>query len=189
MIWARGPLANGGLGAILAILYSLRPNPLLFIAFVGAMAAVNADTWSTDIGILSPSPPRLITSGRRVPPGTSGAISLLGTIAALLGALLIGLLALAQMGTTPQIGERCLRLASLAALGRLAGSLFDSLLGATVQGIYYCEAWGKETESPLHRCGRKARQLRGWRWLDNDVVNFLCSVAGSLVAAVGWALS
>ena len=102
MIWARGPLANGGLGAILAILYSLRPNPLLFIAFVGAMAAVNADTWSTDIGILSPSPPRLITSGRRVTPGTSGAISLPGTIAALLGALLIGLLALAQMGTTPQ---------------------------------------------------------------------------------------
>ncbi len=184
-------LANGGWGAVLAILYTLRPNPLLFIAFVGAMAAVNADTWGTEIGVLSPSPPRLITSGRRVPPGTSGAISLLGTIAALLGALLIGLLAftLAQMATSTEIGEPSLRLAFLAALGGLAGSLFDSLLGATVQGIYYCEACGKETESPVHRCGRKARQLRGWRWLDNDVVNFLCSVAGSLVTVLGWALS
>jgi len=184
-------LANGGWGAILAILYSLRPNPLLFIAFVGAMSAVNADTWATEVGVLSPSLPRLITNGRRVPVGTSGAISPLGTIAASLGALLIGLLALAlaQVGAPPQTGEPCLRLASLAALGGLAGSLFDSLLGATVQGIYYCEFCGKETEAPLHRCGRKARQVRGWRWLDNDVVNFLSSIAGSLATAAGWALS
>jgi uncharacterized membrane protein len=67
------------------------------------------------------------------------------------------------------------------------GSLFDSWLGASVQAMYFCEACGKETERhPTHTCGHAARPLRGWRWLDNDWVNFLSSVAG---AAAGVALT
>jgi len=49
----------------------------------------------------------------------------------------------------------------------LAGSLFDSLLGATTQAIYHCPACQKETERhPLHTCGAPTEQIRGWRWLD-----------------------
>ena len=182
----RQALANGGWGALLAIAYALCPHSLLFAAFVGAMAAVNADTWATELGVLSPSPPRLITTGRTVPVGTSGGVSPLGISASLAGALLIGLLALIfeglAPGGVPSPFARWLPVA--ASLGGLAGSLFDSLLGATVQGIYYCEACGKETESRVHRCGATTRQVRGWRRLDNDGVNFLSSVVGSVVAGL-----
>jgi uncharacterized protein (TIGR00297 family) len=75
-------LANGGLGALLAIGFAFKPHPnWIWLAFAGAMAAVNADTWSTELGVLSPVPPRMITSGKQVERGTSGGISLTGTLA------------------------------------------------------------------------------------------------------------
>ncbi len=69
----------------------------------------------------------------------------------------------------------------VAALAGVAGSLVDSLLGATVQGIYYCESCAKETERQLHRCGNRTRLIRGWPALDNDWVNALGTLAGALV--------
>jgi len=61
----------------------------------------------------------------------------------------------------------------------LFGALFDSLLGATVQAIYYCPACQKETERyPSHSCGTETGQIRGWTWLSNDWVNFACGVFG-----------
>ena len=185
-------LANGGWGAILAIAYFCRPDPVLFAAFVGAMAAANADTWATELGVLSPTPPRLMTTGQRVPVGTSGGVTTLGTMAALGGGLLIGLAALvldwaeAIWGSGPLNGGY-LWLAPIGILAGLAGSTFDSLLGATVQGIYYCSQCQKETEARIHRCGQPARHLRGWRWLSNDLVNFGSSIVGSLMAGLlGW---
>ena len=56
-------------------------------------ACCNGDTWSSELGILSTSQPRLITScwRRSVAPGTNGAMSLLGTLAAVAGGAIIGL--------------------------------------------------------------------------------------------------
>ncbi|MBK9603136.1 MAG: DUF92 domain-containing protein [Anaerolineales bacterium] len=65
----------------------------------------------------------------------------------------------------------------------LAGSLVDSLLGGTVQAMYYCPTDKKETEKhPLHTCGTPTVHIRGWKWLDNDWVNFACGAAGTLVS-------
>src|SRR6266498_3693946 len=65
----------------------------------------------------------------------------------------------------------------------LAGSLSDSFLGATVQAMYYCPTDKKETEKhPLHTCGTETVHIRGWEWLNNDWVNFVCSVFGVMVA-------
>ena len=71
----------------------------------------------------------------------------------------------------------------LNALAGLAGSLVDSVLGATVQGIYWCAACQKETERRIHTCGAATEPLRGWGWLNNDLVNLVSSVAGGLLAA------
>jgi uncharacterized membrane protein len=67
----------------------------------------------------------------------------------------------------------------------LAGALFDSFLGATVQAMYYCPIDKKETEKhPLHTCGTPTVHIRGWKWLDNDWVNFSCGAFGVVVALI-----
>jgi uncharacterized protein (TIGR00297 family) len=183
-------LANGGLVALLAVLSQIRPHALWFFACAGAMAAVNADTWATELGVLSPHPPRLITTGRRVEVGASGGVTWLGTGASLGGALTIGLLgglALLILGQGWANWANSAALLLAATAGGVGGSLFDSLLGATAQAIYWCDGCGKETERQVHRCGTETRKLRGTRWLGNDMVNFLASAVGALVAAgIGW---
>ncbi len=74
----------------------------------------------------------------------------------------------------------------VAGAGGLAGSLFDSLLGATVQAIYYSSSRQKETEKKIDPDGTPNTLVRGWRWLDNDLVNFLSSLVGAAVAALVW---
>lgn len=181
-------LANGGWGALLAVAAVFVPDRWpLFAAFVGAMAAVNADTWATELGVLNPQPPRLITTGREAAVGTSGAVSRWGSLAAAAGALLIGIAAAVVApleGSLPL--SRLLWLPVAALLGGLAGSFVDSVLGATVQGVFWCERCRKETEKRIHTCGERTRLLRGLEWLDNEWVNFTCSVVGSVVACAVW---
>jgi uncharacterized protein (TIGR00297 family) len=178
-------LANGGLGAVLALGYYIPPHhEWLWLAFAGAMAAVNADTWSTELGVLSLVPPRLITTGQKVERGTSGGISLAGTFAALGGSVFIGMAAVifpASHNWLPRLG--------IIIVGGLVGSMFDSVLGATVQAIYWCPTCNKETERyPTHTCGSSTSQMRGWSWLNNDMVNFACSLMGAIVVAGLWLL-
>lgn len=195
-------LANGGAGALIAIAHWLTGQPLLWFAFVGAMATVNADTWATELGVLSKRPPRLITTGKRVEVGTSGGVSLQGTLATLLGGAVIGVAGTlflyldSLIRYTPRIllhpescilrPANCTLLPVVAALAGLAGSLFDSLLGATVQAIYYSTNREKETEKVIDPDGTPNTLLRGWRWLNNDWVNFISSVIGAAVAALLW---
>ncbi|MBN1146366.1 MAG: DUF92 domain-containing protein [Anaerolineales bacterium] len=182
-------LANGGLGALLAIVHAWLPEAAWpWVAFAGAMAAVNADTWATEIGVLNPSPPRLVTTGKLVERGASGGVSLLGSLAALGGATLVAALAAAFSAWIgpARLGPATLLLAAIA--GGVGGAFLDSILGATVQAIYYCPACQKETERhPAHTCGEQTYQARGWRWLDNDRVNFAASLTGALIAIGIWA--
>lgn len=184
-------LANGALGAFIALLHFFYPVSPLLAAFLGSMATVNADTWGTEVGVLSRDLPRLITTRRRVPPGTSGGITLLGTTASTLGALVIGVLAYILMCVeSVLIGDNALQLSwivPVALFSGLLGSLFDSLLGATVQGIFYCARCQLETEKELHGCGLRTSRVRGWRWLNNDMVNFVSSLWGALLAIALWA--
>lgn len=182
--WAQ-VVANGGWGTILALLAWFNPQPYLFAAFVGAMGTVTADTWATELGTLSTTPPRLVTTGKVVSPGTNGAVSGLGTLAALVGGLFIGTVAylLTLVGGATISTFPAFYLPMIAGVSGLAGAFFDSFLGATVQRVYYCPSCQTETERKIHRCGTVTTALRGWAWMDNDMVNFIASVIGSLVAA------
>jgi uncharacterized protein (TIGR00297 family) len=182
-------LANGGTAGAIILLTLLFPQVGgLWLAFAAALAAANADTWATELGVLNPHPPRLITSGKPVERGTSGAISLVGTLAALGGSTLIAILAvlLTPRGLATPFGAQIL----VVALAGLTGSLVDSILGATVQAIYSCPTCQKETERhPLHTCGTSTLLKRGWVWMDNDWVNGLCTISAALLAGVlAWIL-
>lgn len=176
-------LANGGLGLVLCVAYWAFPHPLLWYAYLGVMAAVTADTWATEIGGLSRTPPRSIKTGQCVPPGTSGGISGLGMGASLAGGLFIGAAAwmlLAMSGQpAPDAVTAALRPVAwigVASLAGVIGSLADSWIGATWQQTYRCGTCGREIEQARH-CGKPAVQIRGRTGWNNDTVN----VAGSLV--------
>jgi uncharacterized protein (TIGR00297 family) len=185
----RQVLAGAGWATILALLHRAAPHAIgVFAAYIGALATSSADSWATELGVLSVQLPRLVTSGRRVPAGTPGAISVLGSVASLGGAWLIGLLGLvfavllAWLKNVPW--DRILLWLPLAgAAGGMVGSLADSLLGGTAQGLYFCERCKVETETRIHSCGQVAQQVRGWRWLTNDGIDLISSVVGAAVAA------
>ena len=175
---------NGGLATLFVALQAFYPDSILpWIGFAASLAAVNADTWATELGVLNPTPPRIITNlANRVEKGTSGGVSLFGTVASLLGSAVIALPAV-FLSPSGALSTKYLLIITLAGL---AGSLFDSLLGATVQAMYFCPRDQKETEKhPLHTCGTETVHLRGWKWLDNDWVNFACGVFGSFIALIG----
>lgn len=179
-------LSNGGLPALFAALHGFFPDAAWpWIGFAGALAAVNADTWATELGVLNPTPPRLITDLRkRVEKGTSGGVSLVGTLASLAGSALIAALAALLSPTEQQslITDYWSLLLLITASGLIA-ALFDSLLGATLQAMYFCPKDRKETEKhPLHTCGTHTIHIRGWKWLDNDRVNVACGALGSALA-------
>jgi uncharacterized protein (TIGR00297 family) len=182
--------ANGGLGALIAVMSVFVPESVVahdtwFFLFIGVMATVTADTWATELGTLSKAAPRLITSGRVVEVGTSGGVSPLGTAVSFGGGLLIGLTAGlfgAVAGLHPWSAAPVIAL--IGALSGAAGSVIDSLMGATIQQIYYCDICAKETERKVHRCGTITRSLRGWSWMNNDLVNLLSSLGGGLVAVL-----
>ena len=173
---------NGGIATLFALLHGFFPEAIWpWLGFAAALAAVNADTWATELGVLNPHPPRMINNLRKVvEKGTSGGVSIVGTLASLAGSALIALLAVLLSPIPITIYFLLITLAGL------AGSLFDSLLGATMQAIYFCPKDQKETERhPLHTCGTETVQIRGWKWLTNDWVNFGCGAMGAIIALVG----
>jgi uncharacterized protein (TIGR00297 family) len=168
-------VANGGVFALTAAASLLYPSPAWLPVAAGSVSASTADTWATEIGTLSSSPPRSITSGKPVPPGTSGGVTRLGMFGALAGSTFIAVLSLL-------VGWGY-RAAAGALIGGIIGSIADSLAGATVQRRRWCDECNKSTERAVHACGTKTRLVGGIRWIDNDAVNAICSIAGAIVGA------
>lgn len=108
-------LGNSG-AAIIAVLLQSQ------IGFFGAIAAAFADTLGSEIGLLSKKKPVMITSFKTVEAGTNGAISVLGCIAALVGAAIIGTIHFVFFSNA--------FLAIGIVLAGFFGSLVDSLFGA-----------------------------------------------------------
>ncbi len=168
--------ANGGIFTVLAAASLIRPSPMWIAAAAGAVGAVTADTWATELGTLAKNFPKLITTGRQVPTGTSGAVTWRGSFAGLAGAATVGVIVLA-VGW----GSR----AALATIvGGVIGSLVDSIVGATLQRQQWCERCGKTTERLVHSCGTTTQPAGGLSWVNNDMVNALSSLSGAVVGAI-----
>ena len=168
--------ANGGPAALLALAGSSLGDGRIWLV-TASLASAAADTWATSLGGLSSKPPRLLWSGRRVPPGTSGGVSGLGNLGALSGAALVA-------GTGALVAGN----ASLFVPGMLigfVGMLFDSLLGGTLQARFWCPQCETPSEWRRHRCGSRTVWKSGSSWMNNDVVNLLSTaMAGGLALAV-----
>lgn len=174
-------LANGGLFAVAAIIWAFTGSWQAGLFGFGALAAATADTWATELGMALKAAPRSIRTWRPVVPGTSGAVSTHGTAAAVVGAFVMALCAVASFTVPFDIP----RLEAIF-VGGVAGALADSLLGATVQSVRWCEECEEWTERRVHTCGYRSHHRKGLRWMNNDVVNLVATVVGGLTAIFAW---
>ena len=163
-------------------------DPAIFFAYLGTLAAVQADTWATEIGTMWPNPKAwLVTTFKEVPVGTSGGVSVPGTSGAFLGSLFICASALAinvqwlyDFGLLPSL--------LLIGFSGLLASLVDSFFGATVQAQYFDPIREKVTER-THSMSPDGvlvenRLIKGTPLVNNDLVNTFCALSGSALAYV-----
>lgn len=166
-------LANGGIGGVLVVINFLTKNDFYYLLYIGSLSAVCADTWATELGTWKKNETYNILNFKKVEQGVSGGISLIGSIGALLGTVVIALSGLYW------IDMNYFQYFIIIISSGFIGSLIDSILGATVQLQNECNVCKKITERNFH-CGLKTKYYKGFNWIDNDVVNFIVSLASPL---------
>jgi uncharacterized protein (TIGR00297 family) len=164
--------ANGALYVIAGVAWMITASPSWYAMGIGALAASAADTWATEIGTLAGGVPVFITTGKRVPAGTSGGITLSGSVASIGGALFVALAAAFAGWPVPF---------TAIVLGGIAGAVADSVIGATLQTRRWCDVCSRGTERLVHDCGELTRRAGGIPGFGNDAVNAACSAVGALV--------
>ncbi len=170
-------LANGGLAALLAVFSTFHLSDVFVLAFVASMAASNADTWASEIGTLSKKAPISVKTFKRVEKGTSGAISLIGTVGGLVGALTVTVTGFFVFD------HWSLSLIIWITLFGFFGHFVDTFIGAYVQAEYSCKICGRKTESLFH-CGANTIKIKGIAWMNNETVNFFCSVSSACLTFI-----
>lgn len=172
-------IANGGPGVLVALLSLRWREPAVVVAYYTVFAACAADTWASEIGVLSPGTPVSLIRRAPIEKGLSGGVSALGTLFAVLGGSFIALVYLMMCAGVPGVASHAL---VIAACG-LLGSVIDSVLGEFVQARYRSRSRGTPTEKPMED-GLPNELIGGVAWIDNDVVNFLSPSLAAAVAAL-----
>jgi uncharacterized protein (TIGR00297 family) len=171
-------IANGGIFAASILLSAIAVDKLavtLSLAALGALAAAAADTWATEIGTLYGGTPRSLLTMRPVPPGSSGGVSIAGSLAMIAGAAFVGGVAIWLDLTSDFV---------IVLIAGVAGAIADSLIGATLQERRWCSACDRGSEQRMHHCGSSTRLVGGREWMDNDMVNLIATFVGAAVAVL-----
>ena len=172
--------ANGGVAAVGGLLGLIGHEQVALWIVLPSLAAAAADTWATSLGALGRGDPIHVWRRVRVPKGTSGGVSLIGTVGGMAGAGIVALLP-CLLGV-PSV------LCQAAFLLGILGMVADSILGGTVQGRFECPECGLPSERTRHRCGAPTRLAGGIPWLGNDGVNLLATLLAGLAGWGWWAV-
>lgn len=132
---------------------------ILPIGIIACYAVAAADTFSSELGILARSQPRLITNpARTVPRGTNGGVTIEGLVAGLVGSTIIAFTAVnllpfcdetykGALGGGPEFSSTYRTYLTIAiSLWGVVGSIFDSWLGAMFQRTVRDARTGKIVE-------------------------------------------
>jgi uncharacterized membrane protein len=185
-------------GMAAAVLFRLTGEPSWTLALAAAYASANADTWASEIGVLSALRPVSLLTFRPVPRGLSGGVTLLVLDASLGRALFVGVLFSLEGIISSKAGTGFVfRLGTVTAAGML-GSLVDSILGSTIQAQYGPgpRNAGRPAGDPRAAALITERRttagppnvlLRGLPFVTNDVVN-IASTSAAALAGLGLGL-
>lgn len=163
------------LPATLALLLYFNTDQHVFLlAYLASLAGATADTWGSEIGILSKQQPIDIITLKKIPSGISGGVSLLGMLSSFFGSfsslvvfLFFNLFSTAQLTLT--------EVSFIIIIGFLA-SVIDSILGSLFQGIYL----NKNNE--LTEQAENNQLVHGFSWMNNDLVNLITNLISPLLA-------
>lgn len=174
-------LCNSAVGSLLILISLFLPDNsqiynLLTVGIITQYTCVIADTWSSELGILSTSNPYLITTFKQVPPGTNGGVSKAGLLAGSSGSFIISFISIMCLN----VEEKFSHLVYLTVIG-FFGTLIDSLLGSILQcsivdvkeGLVL-EPSGGEAIGLLEK--EEVKVVSGMDVLSNNGVNFTTSV-------------
>lgn len=178
-------VANGGPALTFAAVSLIGGREPMMVGAVATIAATTSDTWATEIGRTYGGTPLSVRTGTRVPPGTSGAVTLAGMAASVAGAALIAALAILLAPIAPvDIPDGAATALIIATCGVL-GSSVDTVLGATVQARFRCAVCGKISETGSdHLPGHQMRLASGNQFMSNSMVNLCAAMVAGLAGAL-----
>lgn len=166
--------------------YAPTLRKLIPIGIIASYAAVAADTFSSELGILAKTNPFLITAPwKTVPKGTNGGVTIDGLMYGALGSFALTFVAILTLYALPPKIVMDGRTAALITVMGLMGSVIDSVLGAVVQTTVTDKGTGKVVEGPggqrvMITAGGSRTQM-GWDLLTNNGVNFAMASLTSLL--------
>ena len=165
-------------------------------AFLSSISAATADTWATEIGVKSGSTPRLLMNPKKkVTPGTSGGITLFGTLGGVAGISAIIAIYLFTTFVFSIESEESLSLSTITLhvlfifVGGITGLFADSLLGSWIQAQYYCPVCMRHSEKKQHPAclptnDQPLKKIKGQIIVTNDVVNLLSISIASIITFI-----
>ena len=165
-------LCNGGVAIFICIYEYFNPNPINIYLYAATVAAATSDTWATEFGKLSKSKPISITSFQPIEHGLSGGITMIGLFGSMLGASIIGLAAYLLINSK-------LILIFGVVFSAFLSALLDSLIGDTLQGKFQTKSGTIIEQMQLDTI-----LISGYKIIDNNLVNFIATMAGPLLMYV-----
>jgi uncharacterized protein (TIGR00297 family) len=181
-------ISNALVATIFLIIYTQSNQAIFLIASVVSIATSNADTWASEIGILSKGKTFSILNFKIMEKGSSGAVSVLGLLASALGAFFIGLIFTIVYAVVVEFNIiLLLTYGMIITFGGFLGAVLDSYLGLLIQAKYKGEKTGFLSEIKKIP-GEQAILISGLTFITNDAVNLLSGLFSSIVTILLFAV-
>ena len=164
--------ANGGIALLIFLVSHFFNNDIMPVLILSSVASANADTWGTELGKLSLTQPIDIISRKEIKIGSSGGITIIGTIGSLMGSILIG-----GLGYFFDL-ELSVIIAII--LAGFSASIIDSIIGSTYQARFICPKNSNISEK------KKLNHYlyTGYKNINNNMVNLICTSTAPIILLV-----